>query len=271
MKQVTNQRAFSYGIAGVVIANAASRNIIGQLQTTGNLNIAGLTSEVIETRGGFSALPQSARRGISTGEFTLTINECPPWIKKVALGGVLNDIAAAAVPVVSEKRDIIGTSVPTNTISVTTPAEVQDGTVVVRATGAGEADVTVYYPDGEYFFTGIGAVDAELTGTGLTLVAPSGMTAGDAALYDVRTAHRGGEMVQVMPRNSEMEYRLTASSVAVPGGDDALMVYTLPRVKFFGLTPKLEDNAATAGVEIVGKILTPKDGSAVFISETLSV
>ena len=51
-KQVTNQRAFSYGIAGVVIANAASRNIIGQLQTTGNLNIAGLTSEVIETRGG---------------------------------------------------------------------------------------------------------------------------------------------------------------------------------------------------------------------------
>ena len=271
MKRTTNQRAFSYGIAGVVIAAADSRDIIGQLQTTGNLNIAGLTSEVIETRGGFSAFPQAARRGISTGEFTLTINECPPWIKQVALGAVLEDIAPAAVPVVSEKRDIIGNSVPTNTISVTTPAEVQDGTVVVRATGAAEADVTVYYPDGEYVFSGIGAVDAVLTGTGLTLVAPIGMTAGDSALYKVRTAHRGGEVVRVMPRNSEMEYRLTASSVAIPGGDDSLMVYTLPRVKFFGLTPKLEDNVATSGVEITGKILTPKDGGAVFFSETLTI
>lgn len=272
MARTPNQNAQFFSLSGISLRQSGGAEV-GLAEVTGMLELTGTSAEAITTTGGFNDYPVSARTGRRSGEGKLTVNECPAWLERAALGGNIAAIAAQSTGEIGTVERVSGGgSLDSLLPGVSTAAgELAAGIVWVTATGSSEVSIVAHTDKGKYELTGQDSSSPiPIAGIGVQLGAITSLTSGDTVMFRVYPVHSGGELVTVDGTSRNSSYGLTAWSVTGRGGNDALIEIDIPRCVLLGLTPKLEDNAAVNGVEIGFQMYSP-DGGQVFTIKHISV
>jgi hypothetical protein len=213
-----------FGIHSLTAYNPDTRLPYGTAKVLGQANF-NLTGELTPLNGGSSAYPWRVERGLITSEISVTLREYPDWLYEVFLGKAVTSNAAEAngavsIALTNTKNTSVQdatTGIATATVKSGSESDLKSGIYAVVAASATTVDV--YALSDVDFAQGTDKVfvddSLKITSSALTITASTavtvpdfgieltggsgtiGMTAGDIAIFEVRTANTGSTEVVI--------------------------------------------------------------------------
>ena len=274
-----NQKTqFSMNFA--IVRDYATGVLLGIFNRTVMLELP-VSPETIVTDGGASSWSVAARGGRRDGSGKITVNEMPAWAVAVANGATVVSSPANASASVGPINDEIGSMsvslVPTvvgRGVDALVSLEVTKPAVTSGTPAPAEVTMTYFANGAEVKVEGVKIdsssnppVAAQMLGLVLARVAVDqdhpAFVVGDKCDFMIRGAHAGRETITFGSNAGEKrDVSIVARSVRGDGNDDFVGEIQIAKAHPGGFVPKMEDNAATNGMEFNFKALDPADGTA---------
>ena len=270
-------RNFTYfGVDTIAFFQFNGGNHIGTLEIPGAIAIPSTVVEHALSQGGKAQLPAAARPQRMSGEMSVTVRECPAWLKAMCLGSTVVTAASSATPTVGPINDISGAL--SASLRVTTAADAEPGFVTVLMTAEAVATVTVRQANGaenSYPNVSVTTTARAVASTGISISRlASGVNnpvfaAGQSSDFFILPAAPGGTNTVGLPVNPKPKYVRILAYSADGGEDDFVQVIELYKALPKGIPLGVTDNEATADMELPFTLVDPQrtDGNWGSLSE----